>query len=151
MPRSQRGCQGFNSLPVHHLENIIDKLGNGINMKVFNSKEAAEQYMSSHTLTFSTPDLTLKRFAFWLGDIVPDPDNKEETMPRLMNYIEEKDFAPAQVIDDDKYEPSGALFKTGLYGSANTDSNVETKFCSECGQKISASAKFCTECGADQD
>jgi len=80
-------------------------------MKVFNSKEAAEQYMSSHTLTFSTPDLTLKRFAFWLGDIVPDPNNKEETMPRLMNYIEEKDFAPAQVIDDEKYEPSGALFK----------------------------------------
>ena len=59
-------------------------------MKVFNSKEAAEQYMSSHTLTFSTPDLTLKRFAFWLGDIVPDPDNKEETIPRLMNYIEER-------------------------------------------------------------
>ena len=89
-------------------------------MKVFNGKEAAEQYMSSHTLTFSTPDLTLKRFSFWLGDIVPDPNNKEETMPRLMNYIEEKDFAPAQVIDDEKYEPSGALFKTGLYGSANT-------------------------------
>jgi len=75
-------------------------------MKVFNGKEAAEQYMSSHTLTFSTPDLTLKRFSFWLGDIVPDPNNKEETMPRLMNYIEEKDFAPAQVIDDEKYEPS---------------------------------------------
>ena len=120
-------------------------------MKVFNSKEAAEQYMSSHTLTFSTPDLTLKRFAFWLGDIVPDSDNKEDTMPRLMNYIEEKDFAPAQVIDDDKYEPSGALFKTGLYGSANTDPNVETKFCSECGKKISVSAKFCTECGVDQE
>jgi hypothetical protein len=112
-------------------------------MKVFNGKEAAEQYMSSHTLTFSTPDLTLK-------DIVPDPNNKEETMPRLMNYIEEKDFAPAQVIDDEKYEPSGALFKTGLYGSANTNPDADTKFCSECGQKISASARFCTECGVDQ-
>ena len=30
MPRSQRGCQGFNSLPVHSLENIIHKLGNHI-------------------------------------------------------------------------------------------------------------------------
>ena len=119
-------------------------------MKVFNGKEAAEQYMSSHTLAFSTPDLTLKRFSFWLGDIVPDPNNKEETMPRLMNYIEEKDFAPAQVIDDEKYEPSGALFKAGLYGSANTNPDAETKFCSECGQKITASARFCTECGADQ-
>jgi len=67
-------------------------------MKVFNGKEAAEQYMSSHTLTFSTPDLTLKRFSFWLGDIVPDPNNKEETMPRLMKYIEEKDFAPAKLL-----------------------------------------------------
>jgi len=119
-------------------------------MKVFNSKEAAEQYMSTHTLTFSTPDLTLKRFSFWLGDIVPDRNNKEETMPRLMTYIEEKDFVPAQVIDDEKYEPSGALFNTGLYGSANTNPDAETKFCLECGQKISASARFCTECGVDQ-
>ena len=67
-------------------------------MKVFNSKEAAEQYMSSHTLTFSTPDLTLKRFSFWLGDIVPDPNNKEETMPRLMNYIEEKDLHQPKLL-----------------------------------------------------
>jgi len=119
-------------------------------MKVFNGKEAAEQYMSSHTLTFSTPDLTLKRFSFWLGDIVPDPNNKEATMTRLMNYIEEKDFAPAQVLDDEKYEPSGAMFKTGLYGSANTNPDAATNFCSECGQKISASARFCTECGVDQ-
>jgi|TARA_B100000745_G_scaffold45740_1_gene27553 hypothetical protein len=120
-------------------------------MKVFNGKEAAEQYMSSHTLTFSTPDLTLKRFSFWLGDLVPDPKNKEETVPRLMTFIEEKDFAPAQVIDDEKYEPSGAVLGSSLYGSANTDSGNETKFCSECGQKISASAKFCTECGAVQE
>ena len=120
-------------------------------MKVFNGKKAAEDYMSSHTLTFSTPDLTLKRFSFWLGDVVPDPNNKEETIPRLMNYIEDKDFAPAQVIDDNKYEPSGAILKSGLYGNASTDSGKETKFCSECGQKISASARFCTECGADQN
>jgi len=56
-------------------------------MKVFNGKEAAEQYMSSHTLTFSTPDLTLKRFSLWLGDIVTAPNNKEETKPRLMKNI----------------------------------------------------------------
>jgi len=35
-------------------------------------------------------------------------------------------------------------------GSANTNSENETKFCSECGGEISASARFCTECGADQ-
>ena len=72
-------------------------------MKVFDGKRAAEDYMASHTLTFSTPDLTLKRFSFWLGDIVPDPNNKEETMPRLMTYIYEKYCAPSQCIDDEKY------------------------------------------------
>ncbi len=113
-------------------------------MKVFDGKRAADDYMASHTLTFSTPDLTLKRFSFWLGDIVPDPNNKEETIPRLMNYIEEKDFA-------DSYEPSGAVLNSGLYGSANTNSENETKFCSECGGEISASARFCTECGANQE
>ena len=51
-------------------------------MKIFDGRKAAEDYMSAHTLTFSTPDLTLKRFAFWLGDMVPDPENKEEAIPR---------------------------------------------------------------------
>ena len=53
-------------------------------MKVFNGKEAANDYMSAHTLAFSTPELTLMRFSFWLGDMVPDPDNKEDSIPRLM-------------------------------------------------------------------
>ena len=38
-------------------------------MKVFNGKEAANDYMSAHTLAFSTPELTLMRFSFWLGDM----------------------------------------------------------------------------------
>ena len=42
-------------------------------MQVFDGKEAAQDYMSKHTLAFSTPELTLTRFAFWLGDTVPDP------------------------------------------------------------------------------
>ena len=68
-------------------------------------------------------------------------------MPRLMKHIEETDFAPAQVIDDEKFEQSGALFKAGLYVSENTNPDAETTFCSECGQKISASATFCTDSG----
>ena len=52
-------------------------------MKIFDGRKAAEDYMAAHTLTFSTPDLTLKRFAFWLGDMVPDPENKEDAIPRL--------------------------------------------------------------------
>ena len=119
-------------------------------MKVFNGKQAAEDYMSSHTLAFSTPELTLMRFSFWLGDMVPDPSNKEKSMPRLMTFVEEKDFEPVQIIDDEKYEPSGAVRVSGLYGNATTQTSPSTKFCSECGGKIAADAKICTGCGSTQ-
>ncbi len=120
-------------------------------MKVFNGREAADEYMSAHTLTFSTPDLTLKRFSFWLGDMVPDPNNKEEVVPRIMTFVEEKDFAPTQVIDDDKYVPSGAVLQSGLYGSTSNDTNEDVRFCSECGKKLSQTTKFCPECGSNQE
>jgi hypothetical protein len=112
-------------------------------MKVFNGKQAAEDYMSSHTLAFSTPELTLMR--------VPDPSNKENSMPRLMTFIEEKDFEPVQIIDDEKYEPTGAVRTSGMYGNTAPQTSSDTKFCSECGGKIATVAKFCTECGATQD
>jgi hypothetical protein len=120
-------------------------------MKVFNGKTAADDYMSSHTLTFSTPELTLTRFAFWLGDMVPDPKNPGQQIPRIMNFVEERDFAPTPLVDDDTFVPTGAM-KTigGLYGGIGTTES-STKFCTECGSKISVSAKFCTECGANQD
>ena len=121
-------------------------------MKVFNGKAAAQDYMSNHTLTFSTPELTLLRFAFWLGDMVPDPKNPGQQMPRLVAFVEEKDFAPVPIVDDDKFVPTGAV-KTisGLYGSVTTETGSSSKFCSECGVKLSLNAKFCTECGANQD
>jgi hypothetical protein len=120
-------------------------------MKVFNGKQAAQDYMSSHTLAFSTPELTLMRFSFWLGDMVPDPNNKQETVPRIMTFVEEKDFQPVQIIDDEKYVPSGAVKVSGMYGNATTQTGSDGKFCSECGTKIAATAKFCTDCGATQD
>ena len=83
MPRSQRGCRGFDSLSVHSRKHYTVNKNHKF-MKVFNGKEAANDYMSAHTLAFSTPELTLMRFSFWLGDIVPDPENKEEGIPRLM-------------------------------------------------------------------
>src|SRR5579885_39698 len=121
-------------------------------MKVFNGKLAAEDYMSNHTLTFSTPELTLMRFAFWLCDMVPDLKNPGQQMPRIMTFVEEKDFVPTPVVDDDKFVPTGAV-KTisGLYGNINTEISSSSKFCSECGTKLSVNAKFCTECGANQD
>ena len=94
-------------------------------MKVFNGKKAANDYMSAHTLAFSTPELTLMRFSFWLGDMVKDPEGKEESIPRLYTYVDEEDYAPVQIIDDDKFEASGALFKSKLYGSANDSYSEE--------------------------
>jgi len=121
-------------------------------MKVFNGKAAAEDYMSNHTLTFSTPELTLLRFAFRLGDMIPDPKNPGEQMPRIMAFVEEKDFAPVSIIDDDKFVPTGAVkTMSGLYGSVKTETGSSSKFCPECGAKLSLSAKFCTGCGANQD
>lgn len=122
-------------------------------MKIFNGKTAADDYMSSHTLTFSTPELTLTRFAFWLGDMVPDPKNPGQQMPRIMNFVEERDFAPTPLVDDDTFVPTGAMktISSGLYGSVGTATEANTKFCIECGSKLSAIAKFCTECGANQD
>ena len=120
-------------------------------MKVFNGKQAAEDYMSSHTLAFSTPELTLMRYSFWLGEMVPDPKNKENTIPRLYTYVEEKDFEPVQIIDDDVYVPTGAVRTSGMYGNQAAETNSDVKFCSECGSKISINARFCTDCGATQD
>ncbi|MGI0047383.1 MAG: zinc ribbon domain-containing protein [Nitrosotalea sp.] len=122
-------------------------------MKVFNGKSAAEDYMSSHTLTFSTPELTLTRFAFWLSDMIPDPKNPGQQVPRIMAFVEEKDFAPVNIVDDDKFVATGAVktISGGLYGSVSTETGPISKFCSECGTKLSTNAKFCTECGATQD
>lgn len=121
-------------------------------MKVFNGRTAAEDYMSNHTLTFSTPELTLMRFAFWLGDMVPDPKTPGQQMPRIMAFVEEKDFAPTEVIDDDKFVPTGAVkTMSGLYGGIGGETGTGSKFCSDCGTKLSANARFCTECGATQD
>lgn len=120
-------------------------------MKVFNAKAAAQDYMSAHTLAFSTPELTLMRYSFWLGDMIPDPKDKSNTIPRMLSYVEEKDFAPVEIIDEEHYEPTGAVRNTGMYGNINKVTDANTKFCSECGAKISLSAKFCTECGTTQD
>ena len=52
-----------------------------------------------------------------------------------------------EIIDDDKYVPTGAVLGSGMYGSANSESSNEDQFCSECGGKNSSLAKFCRECG----
>ena len=119
-------------------------------MEVFDGKKAAQEYMSKHTLAFSTPELTLMRFAFWLGDTVPDPKNEGKTIPRMLTFMTEQDFAPV-LIDDENYVPTGAVKNSGLYGNPNKERISEGKFCSECGTKLSSTAKFCPECGSTQE
>lgn len=122
-----------------------------IGMEVFDGKKAAQEYMSKHTLAFSTPELTLMRFAFWLGDTVPDPKGKEESVPRMLTFMMEQDFAPV-LIDDETYVPTGAVKNSGgMYGNPQAENVTEGKFCSECGTKLSATAKFCPECGTTQE
>ncbi len=119
-------------------------------MEVFDGKKAAQDYMSKHTLAFSTPELTLMRFAFWLGDSVPDPKNEGKGIPRMMTFLTEQDFEPV-LIDDDVYVPSGAVKSSAFLGNAYNEEKNDGKFCSECGTTLSATAKFCPECGTTQE
>lgn len=133
--------------------------------KVFNGRAATEEYMSTHTLTFSTPEMTLRKYALWLGELVSLPGG--ERGPRLLLYLEEKggrkesDLAPDT---DDSFRPTGAV--TEMYGgTGSADSNAFTppqmtpfgsetadaKYCIGCGNTLKANAKFCTKCGSAQD
>jgi hypothetical protein len=123
---------------------------NIIIMEGFDGKKAAQDYMSKHTLAFSTPELTLMRFAFWLGDSVPDPKNEGKGIPRMMTYLVEQDFEPV-LIDDETYVPSGAVKSSATVGNAFNERVSSGKFCSECGTSLSATAKFCPECGTTQE
>ena len=54
-------------------------------MKVFDGKSAVEEYMSTHTLNFSTPEMALRKFAVWLSEIV---ENNGEEVPRIILYLQ---------------------------------------------------------------
>jgi hypothetical protein len=131
--------------------------------KVFNGRAATEEYMSTHSLTFSTPEMTLRKFALWLGEQV---NIQGEKSPRLFVYIEEKgtkkDSELAPEVDD-SFRPSGAV--TDMYKGVETFQtsqmtpptlapleveSTEGKFCISCGSKIKVAAKFCGKCGSAQ-
>ena len=135
--------------------------------KVFNGRSATEEYMSTHTLTFSTPDMTLRKFAIWLGEQVNLTDG--ERGPRLMLYIEDSGSKKERELMpdiDDSFKPSGAVtdMYEGVESAAATEGmspprlskldtmtvEVETQFCISCGNKLKVNAKFCTKCGSMQ-
>lgn len=129
-------------------------------MKVFNSKNAAEEYMSMHSLAYSTPDTILKKFAAWLGEYVeieckldpekcPNEDGKHprHKIPRVMLFIEERD-KPYTLENEEVFKPSGVI---ASYFNINFDTTRTVKYCSECGNELSLDAKFCSNCGKEQE
>lgn len=155
------------------MEKDIQLLLEDHGMKVFNGKAAAEQYMSSHTLTYSTPEMTLKKFAYWLADLVDvdcnldtnkcsneDGLHPKHRLPRLMLYIETKDIpytVSREDVDETAFKPSGAV--SAFYSAKKLHPEMEEpqqvsigdRFCLECGAKISATTRFCPQCGTDQE
>jgi hypothetical protein len=141
-------------------------------MRLFNGRAATEDYMSTHSLTFSTPEMTLKKFALWLGEQVNSHKVKGQQIRRLMTYLEEKDMGSStnNLMPDisDKFEPSGAVTDMfhGISASSTNELNTssakpagaavkntasEAKYCIECGSKLKTSSKFCTKCGTRQE
>jgi hypothetical protein len=142
-------------------------------MKIFNGRAATEEYMSTHSLTFSTPEMTLKKFALWLGEQVTQPGRKEN-VPRLILYLEDKEKGEKKDSDflpdiDDTFKPSGAVTEmySGVkpsYGDRdmtpppppnitqlNKSQESKDKFCIECGFKLKTNSRFCTRCGTKQE
>jgi len=141
-------------------------------MKVFDGRSATEEYMSTHTLTFSTPDMTLKKFVFWLSEIV---EHNGEEVPRIMLFLQTRkeenedqnqlseastnksvNFSDLLPDVDETFKPTGAITdmfnKTESSSSKNLDypTNLESKFCIECGNKLRVDSKFCVKCGTRQ-
>jgi hypothetical protein len=128
-------------------------------MKLFNARTATEEYMSTHTLTFSTPEMTLKKFALWLGEQVTSPGS-HETVPRLTLFLQDKKSdSSSQVTDpdiDETFRPSGAV--TEMYGISNIRGDnkpggeevEEEKHCIQCGANLNLNSKFCKTCGTRQ-
>ncbi|MDR4489399.1 MAG: zinc ribbon domain-containing protein [Candidatus Nitrosocosmicus sp.] len=122
---------------------------------------ATEDYMSTHSLTFSTPEMTLKKFALWLGESVKD-SKTNSSIPRLLLYIENKSDSSTNSSTQSKYlpdvdetfKPTGAIadfYSTQGDLSRTKDTSVEKKYCINCGNSIKSSSKFCNKCGSIQE
>lgn len=139
-------------------------------MEVFDGKPAVEEYISSHSLSFSTPEITLKKFVIWLSEIV---DSNGEKVPRIMLYLQAGDKENKEQIQLDETSKlmnfSNLLpnidetFKTteGISDMFNKvessfsndieySTTSESKFCIECGNKLRIDSEFCTKCGTRQ-
>lgn len=130
-------------------------------MKIFNGRLATEDYMSTHSLTFSTPEMTLKKFALWLGEQIKDSKTDTPT-PRLLLYMVEKSesktgmsYSPSRYLPDvdETFKPTGAIadFYSTQHENAKQSGDIEKKYCINCGGTIKYSSKFCNKCGYVQE
>lgn len=135
-------------------------------MKIFNGRLATEDYMSTHSLTFSTPEMTLKKFAIWLGEQIKNSKTNTST-PRLFLYLEDKSDSKTESSTtssylpdiDETFRPSGAI--ADIYATKKDDNDptitktstnsTEKKYCINCGGIIKYSSKFCNKCGYVQE
>ena len=121
-------------------------------MKAFDGRSAVEEYVSTHSLGYSTPDLMLKEFVLWLCQEVDDPKGKE-TIPRIMRYLKEVEDRNKSGIDSSQTSLS-KLVNTTIVSkttiSNKPDVSTESKFCIECGSKLNLRSNFCTKCGTEQ-
>ena len=125
-------------------------------MKAFDNRSAVEEYMSTHSLGYSTPDLTLKEFVLWLCQMVDEPNGKG-SIPRIMRYLKEGEGEKSNKSGRDSSRTSiSNLFNTITEPSILIDSDkqptdtIQSKFCIECGSKINLRSMFCTKCGTEQ-
>jgi hypothetical protein len=130
-------------------------------MKIFNGRAATEEYMSTHSLTFSTPEMTLKKFALWLGDLVTLKGNNDE-VPRLMVYLKELNDDKSDKTEfmpdvDDSFKPSGAVTEMYSKGSQYTRKVLPaakpepiSKSCIQCNHLLKIDSRFCPKCGSKQ-
>ncbi|HEX7178203.1 MAG TPA: zinc ribbon domain-containing protein [Nitrososphaeraceae archaeon] len=126
-------------------------------MKIFNGRAATEDYMSTHTLTFSTPEMTLKKFALWLGESIT-LKGYDKQVPRLISYLKdtENENVSSFLPDvDETFKPSGAvsdMFKDSTSQNYNNEKKLTINqiVCPECKNILKTTSKFCPKCGTKQ-
>jgi hypothetical protein len=123
-------------------------------MKAFDGRSAVEEYMSTHTLSYSTPDLMLKEFVLWLCEKADDPNGKE-SIPRIMLYlkeVEERDKGGRSSSQTSLSKPVNIITEPRIITDSNKQPTdiIQSKFCIECGSKLNLRSKFCTKCGTEQ-
>jgi hypothetical protein len=126
-------------------------------MKIFNGRAATEEYMSTHSLTFSTPEMTLKKFALWLGESIT-LKGYDKQVPRLISYLkdtENENVSSFMPDVDETFKPSGAvtdMFKDSTSQNYNNEKNLTINqiVCPECKNILKTTSKFCPRCGTKQ-